>query len=92
MSGEVCREEDLILIEDVPLDEWGQENQVDEIEGGNKSMSDQEEGELNDKAGNDKDYMSEGGTSGAKSRDGTDGLSTTRSTKRFITHPSKLNL
>ncbi|KAF5476984.1 hypothetical protein F2P56_003666 [Juglans regia] len=82
MPREVCTEEDVVLIEEVSLDEWGQENQVGEIEEGNKSLSDQEEGELNDKVGKDKDYMSEGGTSGAKSRDGTNGLSTTRSTKQ----------
>lgn len=86
------REEDVVLIEDVPVDDWGQEKQVGETIEGHQSLSDHEKGGLNVIVGKAKDYLSEEGNSGVKNRDGKVSLSTTRSTKRVITRPSKLNL
>lgn len=90
--GDVRREEDAVFIEDVPMDDWGQEKQVGKIMEGLQSLSDQEEGGLYVIVGKENDYLSEEGNSGVKNRDGKDGLSATRSTKRVITRPSKLKL
>lgn len=83
--------EDVVLIENVPMDEWGQETHPSEIEE-QKSWSEQEDERVNVVIGREKDYQSEEEQSGSKKKNGKSEMEASRSTKRVITQPLRLNL